>query len=255
LTSVISDIQGVSGRAIVAALIAGQRDPRVLADLAVGSARKKIPALVDALDGTFTDHHAFMCRHYLDQIDHLDALITLLDQRIAALIKDHDHDQDLKNLDTIPGIGPKAAEIIIAETGADMSTFATAAHLASWIGVCPGLNESAGVSKSGKIRNGNANLKRVLGVAAMSAIRRKDSYYSAYYRRLAARRGGKRALVAVMHKIAISIWHVLHDKTDYRDLGADYSARRDPERAMRRMQREANTLGLTIRFDPIAQAA
>src|SRR5438034_3524273 len=179
LTSVISDVQGVTGRAIVAALIAGQRDPPALAELAVGTARKKIPALVDALDGTFTDHHAFMCRHYLDQIDHLDTVITALDVRIATLVKDHD--QDLKNLDTIPGIGPKAAEIIIAETGADMATFATAAHLASWIGVCPGLNESAGVSKSGKIRNGNANLKRVLGVAAMSAIRRKDSYYSAFY--------------------------------------------------------------------------
>jgi transposase len=255
LTSVISDIQGVTGRAIVAALIAGQRDPQVLADLAVGAARKKIPALVDALDGTFTDHHAFMCRHYLDQIDHLDTLVTLLDERIAALVKDHDHDQDLKNLDTIPGIGPKAAEIIIAETGADMATFATAAHLASWIGVCPGLNESAGVSKSGKIRNGNANLKRVLGVAAMSAIRRKNSYYNVYYRRVAARRGGKRALVAVMHKIAISIWHVLHDKTGYRELGGDYFVKRDPQRAMRRMQREANALGLTIRFDPIAQAA
>jgi transposase len=255
LTSVISDVQGVTGRAILTALIAGQRDPHLLADLAVGAARKKIPALVDALDGTFTDHHAFMCRHYLDQIGHLNDLITVLDTRIATLVDDHDHGPDLDNLDTIPGIGRRAAEVIIAETGGDMATFATAAHLASWIGACPGMNESAGVAKSGQTRPGNAHLKRILGVAALSAIRSKDSYLGVFYRRIAARRGGKRALVAVMHKIATAIWHILHDKTVYRDLGTDHLTKRDPQRALRRMQREANALGLTIRFDPIPQAA
>jgi hypothetical protein len=116
------------------------------------------------------------------------------------------------------------------------------------------MNESAGVNKSGRTRSGNSNLKRVLGVAAMSVIRSKDTYLSTYYRRVASRRGSQRALVAVMHKLAIAIWHVLHDKTDYRDLGADYFTRRDPERAMRRMTKEANRLGLTIRFEPIRAA-
>jgi transposase len=253
LTSVLSDVTGVSARRILGALVAGQRDPQTLAELAVSGARKKIPALVEALDGTFTDHHGFMCRHLLDQIDHLDRLIAVLDDRIATMTKDHD--QDLDNLDTIPGIGRRAAEIILAETGGDMATFATAAHLASWIGVSPGLNESAGVAKAGPTRGGNGNLKRVLGIAAMAAVKKKDSYYGAYYRRLAARRGRQRALVAVMRKLAIAIWHILHHKVEHHDLGGDYFAKRDPQRAIKRMIREANALGMTVRFDPIPAAA
>ena len=150
LTSVLTDLTGVSARRILAALIAGERDPARLADLTVGTARAKIPALIEALDGTFTDHHAFMCRHFLDQIDHLAGLVTQLDVRIAELL--HDRDQDLTNLDSIPGIGRIGAEIIISETGGDMTPFSTAAHLASWIGVCPGTNESAGVNKSAHTR-------------------------------------------------------------------------------------------------------
>jgi transposase len=253
LTSVLSDVLGVTGRAILKALIDGQRDAQALAGLAVRQAKRKTDQLIDALDGTFTAHHAWMCRHYLGQIDHFDALIAELDVRIAQLTSSHD--DDLDNLDTIPGIGRRAAEIIWAETGGDMTQFATAAHLASWIGVSPGMNESAGVTKSARTRPGNAHLKRVLGTAAMSAIRGKDTYYSVYYRRVAARRGGKRALVALMHKIAIAVWHVLANKTTFHDLGSDYLAKRDPERAMRRMQREANRLGMTIRFEPTAQAA
>lgn len=249
LTSVLSDVTGVSARRILNALIAGERDVHALAELAVWAARKKIPALVEALDGTFTDHHGFMCRHLLDQIDHLDRLIAVLDERIKSLTKDHD--QHLNNLDTIPGIGRRAAEIIIAETGGDMATFATAAHLASWIGVSPGLNESAGVAKAGPTRGGNGNLKRVLGIAAMAAVKKKDSYYGVYYRRLAARRGRQRALVAVMRKLAVAIWHILHRKVQHHDLGADHFTKRDPQRAIKRMTREANALGMTVRFDPI----
>jgi len=251
LTSVLSNVSGVSSRKILHALIEGERDPRILADLTVGTARRKIPALVTALDGTFTAHHAFMCRHYLDQIDHLGELVTVLDARIAAIIAELARDDDIANLDTIPGVARTSAEIIIAETGGDMAHFATAGRLASWIGVCPGMNESAGVNKSGATRRGNANLKRVLGTAAMAAVKQKDSYYGVYYRRLAARRGAQRALVAVMHKLAIAVWHVLHDHVTYRDLGADHFTKRDPQRAMRRMTKEANALGLTIRFDPI----
>lgn len=253
ITSVITNLNGVTGRTIVQALIGGQRDPTALAGLAVGRARTKTEALIAALDGTFTEHHAWMCQQYLDQLDHLDSLIAALDERIATFTRDHD--DDLNNLDTIPGIGRRAAEIILAETGGDMAQFATAVHLASWIGVSPGVNESAGVNKSGKTRDGNRNLKRILGVAALAAIRRKDSYYAVFYRRTAARRGGMKALVAVMHKLVIVIWHVLHDHTVHRDLGADYFTKRDPQRAMRRMVKEANSLGLTIRFDPIEQAA
>jgi transposase len=248
LTSVLSDVTGVSARRILTALIEGERDPAVLADLAVHTARAKIPALVTALEGTFTEHHAFMCQHYLNQIDHLAALVTELDTRIAALLADQD--RDLTNLDSIPGIARTAAEIIISETGGDMAPFATAGHLASWIGVCPGMNESAGVNKSGHTRQGNAHLKRVLGTAAMAATKRKDCYYAVYYRRVSARRGRQRALVAVMHKLVIAIWHVLHDKVAYRDLGVDYFIRRNPQRTMRQIIKQANSIGLTVRFDP-----
>jgi transposase len=152
LSSVLSDVTGVSARRILASLIEGERDPARLAELTVSGARAKIPALIEALQGTFTDHHAFMCRHFLHQIDHLAGLVVELDTRIAALPADRD--QDLTNLDTIPGIGRTAAEIVISETGGDMAPFATAGHLASWIGVCPGVNESAGVNRSGHTRHG-----------------------------------------------------------------------------------------------------
>ncbi|MFJ9479148.1 IS110 family transposase [Streptomyces mirabilis] len=250
LSAVLSDITGASGRAILEALTRGERDPALLADLTKGRARNKIPALIEALDGEFTDHHAFMVRHYLDEIDRWKRIIATFDARIAQLIADRA--QDMTVLQTIPGIGRLGAEIIIAETGGDMAQFASAHHLASWIGVCPGQNESAGVSKSGRTRPGNSNLKRLLGVAAMVAVRNKDSYLGVFFRRVAARRGGKRALVAVMHKLTIAIWYVLHDHAPYRDLGADHFTRRDPERAMRRMLKEANSLGLTIRFEPIS---
>ena len=158
---------------------------------------------------------------------------------------------------SLSGIGPAAAEIIIAETGGDMVQFATAGHLASWIGVCPVLNESAGVTKSARTcnSNSNGNLKRLLSTAAVSVTRKKDCYPSADYRRIAARRGRPRALVAVMHKLAVAIWHILRHKTRYQDLGADSFTRRDPEHAMRPMTKEANRLGLTVRFEPIAATA
>jgi transposase len=251
LTSVLSDVVGVSSRRILEALIGGERDPQLLAELTTGTARRKIAALVAALDGDFSEHHAWMCRHYLDEIDHLAQLVAVLDSRVASIVTALAREQDLDNLDTIPGIGRSAAEIVIAETGGDMAFFATAGHLSSWIGVCPGMNESAGVNKSGHTRDGNANLKRVLGTAAMAAIKGKDSYYAAYYRRIAARRGAQRALVAVMHKIVIAIWHVLNDHVRFQDLGADFFTKRDPQRAIRQMTKQANSLGLTIRFDPI----
>jgi transposase len=251
LTSVLTDVTGVSSRRILDALIAGERDPEHLADLAVRTARNKIPQLTAALAGTFTAHHARMCRHFLDQIDHLAALATQLDAWIAEAISALGRDLDLDNLDSIPGIAATAARVILAETGGDMTQFATPGHLASWIGVCPGLNESAGVTKSAHIRHGNTNLKRILGTAAMAAIKQKDTYYAEYYRRVAARRGNKRALVAVMHKIVIAIWHVLTERVPFRELGPEHFTRQDPQRAIRRITKQANALGLTVRFDPI----
>ncbi|WP_372412197.1 transposase [Streptomyces luteireticuli] len=158
-----------------------------------------------------------MIQHYLDEIDRWNTVTAAFDARIATLLAGRE--QDLELLVTIPGVGRLGAEIIIAETGGDMAQFASAHHLASWIGVCPGQNESAGISKSGRTRPGNANLKRLLGIAAMVALKNKDSYLGVFFRRLAARRGGKRALVAVIHKLAIAIWHVLHDHEPYRELG------------------------------------
>jgi transposase len=235
---------------ILGALIAGERGPRLLAELATGKGRRKTGELAAALEGEFTDHHAWMCWHFLDKIDHLAHLVEVLDARAAGIVTTLARDQDLDNLDTIPGIGRAAAEIINAETGGEIDFFAIAGHLASWIGVCPGSNESAGVNKCGHTRHGNANLKRVLGTAAMAAIKREDSYSALYYRRVAARRVPQRALFAAMHKIVIAIWHVLHDHVVYHDLGADYLTRHDPQRAVRCMTKGANSLGLTIRFDP-----
>ncbi|MGA5135340.1 transposase [Streptomyces olivoreticuli] len=188
-----------------------------------------------------------MASHFLDEVDRLHDTVTVFGIRIAAMPEDRQ--QDLGLLDTIPGFGRLAAETVIAETGGDMAQFATARYPAAWIGVCPGQNESAGVSRSGRTRPGNSNLKRLLGITAMAAIRDKTSCLAAFFRRIAACRGpGRRHAQAVR---GLAIWHVLHDRVPYRDLGADYFSQRDPERAMRRMTKEANSPGLTIRFDPI----
>jgi transposase len=177
-----------------------------------------------------------MCRHYLDQLDHVSAVIDLLNQRIEQVIAGHD--QDLGNLDTIPGIGLTAAQIVIAETGGNMAQFVTPGHLASWIAVCPGMNESAGVNKSGRTRLGNSNLKRLLGIAATSRDPRQDLLLACL---LPADRGSSRLATRLGRGDAqtrIAIWHVLHDHVPYQELGADHFTKRDPERAMRRMTRE-----------------
>jgi transposase len=253
LSSVATDILGVSGRAMLAALIDGERDPQVLAELAKARMRTKIPHLVQALNGNFGEHHAFLCRLHLQRIDQLSAAIEELSARIEEQMRPFA--RQLEHLGTIPGVGQSVAEVIIAETGADMSHFPTAAHLASWAGVCPGHHESAGKRRSGKTRHGNRWLTNALGTAAMAAARTKDTtYLGARYRRLAPRHGKKKAIVAVQHSILIAVWHMLTDDVDYAELGGDYFARLDPELAMRRIVRQANALGFTIRFDPIQAA-
>jgi transposase len=253
LSSVATDILGVSGRAMLAALIDGERDPQVLAQLAKARMRSKIPQLVQALIGNFGEHHAFLCRLHLQRIDELAAAIGQLSARIEEQMRPFA--AQLARLATIPGVGQSVAEVIVAETGADMGRFDTAAHLASWAGVCPGQHESAGKRRSGKTRHGNRWLLGALGTAAMAAARTKDAtYLGARYQRLAHRLGKKKAIVAVEHSILIAAWHMLANDVDYADLGGDYFARLDPELAMRRIVRQANTLGFTVRFDPIQAA-
>ena len=253
LSSVATDILGVSGRAMLAALIDGERDVRVLAEMAKARMRSKIPQLVEALTGNFGEHHAFLCRLHLERIDQLSASILALSSRIEEQMRPFS--RRLDQLATIPGVGQTVAEVIIAETGGDMSRFRTAAHLASWAGVCPGHHESAGKRKSGKTRHGNRWLVGALGTAAMAAARTKDTtYLGARYQRLAPRLGKKKAIVAVEHSILSAVWHMLTDDVDYADLGGDYFARLDPEHAMRRIVRQANMLGFTVRFDPIQAA-
>jgi transposase len=253
LSTVATDILGVSGRAMLTALIDGERDVRVLAEMAKARMRPKIPQLVEALTGNFGEHHAFLCRLHLERIDQLSASILALSSRIEEQMRPFT--RQLDQLTTIPGVGQSVAEVIIAETGGDMSRFPTAAHLASWAGVCPGHHESAGKRRSGKTRHGNRWLVSALGTAAMAAARTKDTtYLGARYRRLAPRLGKKKAIVAVEHSILTAIWHMLTDDIGYHDLGGDYFARLDPERAMRRIVQQANALGFTVRFDPIQAA-
>ncbi|MEV0495948.1 IS110 family transposase, partial [Streptomyces atratus] len=209
LSAVASDIMGVSGRAMLEALVCGEADPQVLADLAKRKLRNKIPELTEALTGRFREHHAFLTRLHLDQYDHLTTMIDQLTGRIEEAMAPFRDALDL--LDTIPGINQATAEVIIAETGGDMTRFTSAKHLASWAGVCPGHHESAGRTKNTKVRPGNPYLKGALGLAAFGAVRTKDTYLQARYKRLTARRGPLRALVAVEHSIITAIWHMLTD--------------------------------------------
>ncbi|MGW9024405.1 IS110 family transposase [Streptomyces sp. NPDC055722] len=253
LAAVASDIMGVSGRAMLEALIAGERDPQVLADLAKRKLRNKIPELTEALTGRFREHHAFLVRLHLDHYDQLTTAVQRLDERIEEAMAPFRPALDL--LDTIPGINRATAEVIIAETGGDMARFASAKHLASWAGVCPGHHESAGRTKNTKVRPGNPYLKGALGLAAFGAVRTKDTYLQARYKRLTARRGPLRALVAVEHSIITAIWHMLTDNVPYRELGSSYFRQRDPERAARRAITALNQLGYTVTLNPRQDAA
>jgi transposase len=253
LSIVATDILGVSGRAMLTALIAGERDVHVLAQMAKARMRPKIPQLVEALTGNFGEHHAFLCRLHLDRIDQLTTAITQLSARIEEQMRPFQ--TTLDRLQTIPGVGQHTAEVIIAETGADMTRFPTAGHLASWAGVCPGQHESAGKHKSGKTRHGNRWLSAALGTAAMGASRTKNTtYLGARYQRLAPRLGKKKAIVALEHSILTAVWHMLTHDVDYQDLGGDYFTQRNPDRTIRNIIRQANALGLTVRFDPIQAA-
>jgi transposase len=247
LSSVASDLTGVSSRAMLQALVDGQRDPAVLADLAHRRMRAKIPALTEALTGRFTEHHAFLTRMHLTLIDQHTAAIAELTERIEVVIEPFRGFRDL--ICTIPGISTTVADIVTAETGADMSRFPTADHLASWAGVTPGSHESAGVVKSTRTRPGNSHLKGALGIAAMAASRSHDTYLSARYLRIASRRGPLKAVVALEHAMLIAIWHMARDGTLYDDPGADFYTRLRPERAKQRAIKQLTTMGYRVTLD------
>ena len=253
LSSVAAEITGVSGRAMLEALIGGQRDPAVLADLAQRRMRSKIPALTEALTGRFTDHHAFMTRLFLDRIDAHSADIARLDARIEEAMQPFRAARDL--LTSIPGFSRIVAEVFIAETGADMSVFPTAGHLASWAGLSPGSNESAGRVKSTKTRPGNRYLKGALGIAALSVARSKNTYFSAKYHRIATRRGPMRAIVAVEHAMVIAAWNLLVNGDFYRDPGPNYYTARQPARTQARAISQLKTLGYRVILEPLTQTA
>jgi transposase len=252
LSVVASDSFGKSGRDMLDALAAGERNPRVLAQLARTSLRRKLPALQEAFTGRFTEHHAFLLSRMLARVDALDADIAELDQRIEAMTAPFA--SAVQRLDEIPGIGRIAAAVIIAEVGLDMTRFPTAAHLCSWAKFAPGVKESAGKKKGkGSTGHGNRYLARVLGEAAVCAAR-TDSFLGERYRRIARRRGAKKAIVAVGRSILVIAWHLLSDSdARYADLGSDFFARRiNPERRKRAHIHQLEALGYKVTLEPAA---
>lgn len=250
LTSVITDVMGVSGRAMLAALIEGTTDPAVLADLARGKLRKKLPALQRALQGRFRGHHAFLIEQSLAKVDFLDETID----RVTAAIDERlvPFEPMLAALDTIPGIDRIGAISIVAETGGDMRRFPTAGHLCSWGAMCPGQNESAGKRRSGKTRKGNKYLRATLIQAGLGAIHSKGTALQARYHRVKRHRGHKKAVVAVGHQILEIAYFIMRDAVTYDELGADYFDRRHAERAVRRHVRHLEALGYRVTIEQAA---
>jgi transposase len=251
LDSVASDVLGVSGRLMLQALVAGERDPKVLAELAKAQLRKKIPELREALRGRFGDHHALLVRLSLDHAKYLEAAIAELDTQVdrvmAPFVEARDH------LDTITGVGKRAAECIIAEIGVDMTRFPTAGHLSSWAGMSPGNNITGGKRQSGKTTKGNLWLADILNQCAWSAARSRNTYLSAQYWRLARRIGKKKAAVAVGHSILVICWHLLSNNADYDDLGGDYFTRRgNTERHQDRLVQQLQDLGYQVTLRKVA---
>jgi transposase len=252
LDCVASDILGKSGRDMLNALVAGERDPEVLADLARRQMRKKIPALREALQGRFEPHHALWIGAILAHIDFLDQQIERLTEAIGEQIASLSSAVEL--LCTITGVQSRAAEVILSEIGGDMSRFPTPRHLASWAGQCPGNDQSAGKRRSGKTRNGSKWLDWTLEEVAIAAIRVKGTYLQAQYKRIRPRRGHKKALGAVKHTIICAIWHMLSTGETYTDLGGDYFTQRDPERQAKRLIQQLERLGHTVTITPTAEA-
>lgn len=254
LASVASDVMGVSSRAMLAALIEGHASPAAMADLAKGKLRDKREQLVKALEGRVKPHHRFILAELLCQIDNLEEAVGRFDEQIATLCGPFE--DAITRLDTIPGVARQTAEIIVSEIGIDMSRFPSAAHLAAWAGVAPGNNESAGKRRSGKTRKGDRALGVALNQAAHAATHTKGTYLAALYQRVAARRGKKRAILAVAHAILVIAYHLIKRQESYRELGGDYFDQRRPEATAKRLLKRLQKLGydIVIQAQP-AQAA
>jgi transposase len=254
LSSVATRALGVSGRAMLDALISGTTDPEILAELARGRLRSKIPALREALEGRFSAHHGLMVGRMLAHIDYLDESIAELSIEIERVIAPFS--EEIKLLDTIPGVDRRTAEVLIAEIGANMDQFPTHRHLASWAGMCPGNDESAGKRRSGKTRKGSKWLRSALTEAAYAAARSKGTYLGAQYARLKGRRGPKKAAVAVGHSILVIVYHILQRSEPYQDLGEAYFNRRRSKEAYRkRLVRQLERLGHRVVLEALPQPA
>jgi transposase len=248
LASVVTDVRGVSARAILHALMGGQTDPQALAELARGRLRSKRDLLAQAVVGRLTAHHAFLLSEQLAHLDDLEEAIARvsaeIDRRLAA------EREAVALLDTIPGVSQRTAEVLLAELGSDLSRFPSAQHLASWAGMCPGNAESGGKRLSGKTRKGNAWLRRTLVEIAHVAAKTKETYLAAQYRRIAARRGKKRALIAVGHSVLVMIYHILTKRTPYRELGGTYFDARERDHVQRRLVHRLERLGFAVTLAP-----
>ncbi|WP_239381691.1 IS110 family transposase [Frankia sp. CIT1] len=255
LTSVASELLGTSGRAMIDAMLAGEEDPDVLADLARRRLRVKIPQLREALAGRpLADHQKLLVRQLLAQIDLCNEAITEVDHRIEVMLAPF---ADLvERVMTIPGVGRRTAECLIAEAGMDMGRFRTAGHLASWAGICPGNHSSAGTSKTGRSRQGSTWLRTALTEAAHAAAMTRETYLAAHYAQVRGRRGVQKAVGAIRHDILIAYWHIVHDGTAYRELGPDWAQRRrGTEAQQKRLVAQLEKLGLTVTVEPEKPAA
>lgn len=253
LSSVATDVMGVSGRAMLEALLSGSTDPQVLSELAKGRLRKKLPELKKALEGRFRSHHRFMVAEVLTHLDFLDEAIERVSQEVSSRIAPFS--KIVESMDLIPGINARVAEGVLSEMGVEMSCFPTEGHAASWAGLCPGNNESAGKRKSGKTRKGDQWLRRYLTEAAWAAIRKKGSYLSALYHRLVVRRGKKKAIVAVAHRLLVIIYHMIKDQASYRELGADYFNKLNTAYVQRHHVKRLESLGFKVILQPVSKAA
>jgi transposase len=253
LSTVVSDVLGKSGRAMLQAMLGGEQHVDKLADLALGQLRGKIPQLRLALEGNCTEHHRFVLRELLGHLKSLETQIETFSQRIAQELDKLLSAQKQQRLDAIPGIGRVSIENVIAEIGPDMSVFPDEHHLSSWTGMCPGNEESGGKRLRSRTRKGNRWLRRALSEAAWGASHAKDSYLATQYRRLTARRSKKRALVAVGHSILTIIYQMLKKDVEYKDLGSDYFDRQEPERLKRYLVRRLERLGYRIKLEPCGQ--